>query len=129
MMGRAGRGAAGFYDADPGRAVEDLARATAPDGVILIHGSLSGRPTPMPGLDRMHPVFVRPYTLFEFTGDTARLDRARHFITTGLVSGVFTPAVDRTFDLADIVQAHQYLEAGAQVGKIVVTVPREESAS
>lgn len=121
-----GRGAEAVFDAVAGPAIEDLARATAREGVILVHGSLSGRPTPMPGLDRMLPVFVRPYTLFEYTGDTVRLDRARHFITTGLVSGAFTPAIDRTFDLADIVQAHQYLEAGSQVGKIVVTVTPSE---
>jgi NADPH:quinone reductase-like Zn-dependent oxidoreductase len=31
--------------------------------------------------------------------------------------------VARTFDLADIVEAHRYLESNAQIGKIVVTVP------
>ncbi|MEV7085563.1 zinc-binding dehydrogenase [Streptomyces sp. NPDC093085] len=117
-----GRGADGVFDAVAGPAVEDLARATRPDGVILVHGGLSGRPTPMPGLSQMLPVFVRPYTLFEFTDDPVRLDRARHFITTGLVSGAFTPVIDRTFDLTEVVEAHRYLESGAQFGKIVLTV-------
>jgi NADPH:quinone reductase-like Zn-dependent oxidoreductase len=30
--------------------------------------------------------------------------------------------VDRTFPLAEAAQAHAYLEAGAHVGKIVLTV-------
>ncbi|TDB73887.1 zinc-binding dehydrogenase [Micromonospora sp. KC721] len=34
-----------------------------------------------------------------------------------------TPVVDRTFELADIVEAHRYLESNTQSGKIVVTVP------
>ncbi len=77
----------------------------------------------------MHPVFVRPYTLFEITNDPQRLRRAQHFIATGLASGAFAPVIDRTFDLGDIVAAHRYLEAGAQVGKIVVTVAPEDGQS
>jgi NADPH2:quinone reductase len=59
------------------------------------------------------------------TGDRHRLERARRFITSGLASGTITPIIDRTFALDDIVEAHRYLEAGAQVGKIVVTVSRK----
>ncbi|MGW1781901.1 zinc-binding dehydrogenase [Streptomyces sp. NPDC002143] len=58
-----GKGAQAVFDAVAGPAIEDLARATVRDGVILVHGSLSGRPTPMPGLSQMRPVYVRPYTL------------------------------------------------------------------
>ncbi|NUR92244.1 MAG: zinc-binding dehydrogenase, partial [Nonomuraea sp.] len=37
-------------------------------------------------------------------------------------AGTLKPAIDRTFDLADIVQAHRHLESNTQLGKIVVTV-------
>jgi NADPH:quinone reductase-like Zn-dependent oxidoreductase len=121
-----GKGAEMVFDAVAGPAIEELARATAAGGILFVHGSLSGQPTPLPGLDRMRPLFIRPYALFEVTGDPERLARAKHFIATGLASGAFAPVVDRTFDLADIVEAHRYLEAGAQVGKIVVTVTRGE---
>lgn len=30
--------------------------------------------------------------------------------------------IDRTFDLTDIAEAHRYMEANGQIGKIVVTV-------
>lgn len=116
-----GRGAEIVFDAVAGPAIEDLAAATVDDGLILVHGSLSGRPTPLPGLSLMRPVYVRPYTLFEFTSDPARLARGKHFVTSGLASGALTPVIDRVFRLEDVVEAHRYLEAGAQIGKIVIT--------
>jgi NADPH:quinone reductase-like Zn-dependent oxidoreductase len=125
----AGHGARIVFDAVAGPAIEDLARATARNGVLFVHGSLSGQPTPLPGLDTMRPLFVRPYTLFEVTSDARRLRRARHFITTGLESGAIAPVIDRTYPLDDIVQAHQHLESGTQIGKIVVTVDRQEPSS
>jgi NADPH:quinone reductase-like Zn-dependent oxidoreductase len=39
-----------------------------------------------------------------------------------LRTGAFRPVVDRAFALEEIAAAHRYMEAGAQVGKIVVTV-------
>jgi NADPH:quinone reductase-like Zn-dependent oxidoreductase len=122
-----GRGAEWVFDAVAGSGVHDLARATAQDGTLFVHGTLSGEPTPLPGLDRMRPVFTRPYTLFEITRDPDRLGRAKHFVTAGLRSGALQPTVDRTFDLEDIVEAHRYLEAGAQIGKIVVTVRHRDT--
>ncbi|MEO6866484.1 MAG: zinc-binding dehydrogenase [Gaiellales bacterium] len=32
------------------------------------------------------------------------------------------PAVDRTFDLADIADAHAYLESGTQIGKVALRI-------
>lgn len=124
-----GTGARLAFDAVAGPSIEELARVMAPDALILVHGSLSGQPTPLPGLDRMLPVYIRPYTLFEVTGDPERFARAKHYITTGLASGALAPVIDRTFHLNDIVAAHRYLEAGAQVGKIVVTVNSQEDPS
>jgi len=116
------RGAEFVFDAVAGPGITELAGVLAANGVLFVHGGLSGEPTPMPGLDTMRPLYVRPYTLFEITGDEQRLRRAQHFVTSGLKSGAFRPAIDRTFDLSEIVQAHRYLESGRQVGKIVVTV-------
>jgi NADPH2:quinone reductase len=69
----------------------------------------------------MRPVYTRPYTVFEITGDPQRLAQAVEYISTGIASHELRPVVDRTFTLDDIVDAHRYLEAGTQVGKIVVT--------
>lgn len=117
-----GRGAEFVFDAVAGPGVRELAKATATGGTLIVHGTLSGEPTPFPGTDDMRALVMRSYTLFELTYDEDRLRRAERFVASGLASGAFRPVVDRTFDLTEIVAAHQYLESGVQVGKVVVTV-------
>ncbi|MFD0904095.1 zinc-dependent alcohol dehydrogenase family protein [Actinomadura sediminis] len=119
----AGRGAALVLDAVAGPGVLALGRAVAPGGTLLLYGALSGEPTPYPGFDLGMPALnMRTYTLFEITTDPARLRRAEAFVRSGLRDGAFRPDVDRVFPLDDIAEAHRYMEAGGQVGKIVVTV-------
>ena len=48
--------------------------------------------------------------------------RAKSFITEGLRSGKLKPIIDKIFRFEDIADAHHYMEANGQVGKIVVTV-------
>ncbi|MFD9735480.1 zinc-dependent alcohol dehydrogenase family protein [Umezawaea sp. NPDC059074] len=117
-----GRGADFVFDAVAGPGVRDLYRATATGGSLVVHGTLSGEPTPFPGTDDMRAVSLRAYTLFEVTRSPERLRRAERFIGAGLASGALRPVVDRTFDLTEIVAAHEYLESGARAGKVVVTV-------
>ncbi|MET7303481.1 zinc-dependent alcohol dehydrogenase family protein [Embleya sp. NPDC005575] len=118
-----GRGAEFVFDAVAGPGVVDLARVVAPGGTLLIYGALSGEVTPYPGFDLGMPALnMRTYTALETTTDPERLRRAEAFVTSGVRTGAFEASVDRTFDLERIVDAHRYLEAGAQVGKIVVTV-------
>jgi NADPH:quinone reductase-like Zn-dependent oxidoreductase len=121
-----GQGAAMVFDAVAGPEVEQLARAISPDGTLFIHGKLSGQPTPMPGLDAMRPVFVRPYTVFEITDVPERRRRAERYVASGVETGMLHPVIDGMFDLDDIVAAHERLESGAQLGKIVVTVTPPE---
>ncbi|MGI5329658.1 zinc-dependent alcohol dehydrogenase family protein [Actinomadura nitritigenes] len=117
-----GRGAELVFDAVAGPGVIDLARAVAPGGTLIEYGALSGETTPYPGFELGMPALnMRTYTLYETTRDPARLRRAEAFVASGLRSGAFAPSVDRVFDLREIVEAHRYMEAGAQVGKIVVT--------
>jgi NADPH:quinone reductase-like Zn-dependent oxidoreductase len=113
------RGARLVFDAVAGPGLPDLARAVAPDGMLIVYGALDGRPTPLP---MWWPINVYGYAIFHVFADAERTRRAETFITTGLRAGALTPVVDRTFDLADIVEAHRYMESNTQVGKIVVTV-------
>lgn len=118
-----GRGAEFVFDAVAGRGVVDLAKTVAPGGTLFLYGALSGEPTPYPGFELGMPALnMRTFTLFETTTDPQRLRRAEAFVASGLRTGAFRPVVDRTFGLDEIVEAHRYMEAGAQVGKIVVTV-------
>lgn len=118
-----GDGAKYVFDAVAGPGVCDLARIVAADGTLFLYGALSGEPTPYPGFDLGMPALnVRTYTVHEITGDPRRLHRAVEFVTSGLRAGAFRPVVDSVFELAEVVRAHRYLEAGAQFGKIVLTV-------
>lgn len=120
-----GRGVELVLDAVAGPGVTDLARAVAPGGMLIVYGGLSGRPTPYPGLDLGLPALtMRSLTVMETTRDPERLRRGVAFVAAGVRSGAFRPVIDRTFELADIAEAHRYLESNAQVGKIVVTVGR-----
>ncbi|MFF3346422.1 zinc-dependent alcohol dehydrogenase family protein [Streptomyces sp. NPDC002779] len=120
-----GRGAEFVLDAVAGPGITDLARVVAPGGTLFVYGALSGEATPYPGIELGLPALnMRAYTVLETTRDPLRLRRAEAFVASGLSAGAFTPAVDRVFPLEEIVQAHRYLEAGNQVGKIVVTVDR-----
>jgi NADPH:quinone reductase-like Zn-dependent oxidoreductase len=117
-----GRGCEHVFDAVAGPGVADLARVTAAGGVLTIHGLLSGEPTPFPA-ETLPDLWMRAYTLFAMTHDEQRLRRAGAFVGAGLRDGSFAPQVDRVFDGLDaVVEAHEYLESGTQVGKIVLRV-------
>ena len=45
----------------------------------------------------------------------------KHFVSTGLADGSFRPTIARTFPFHQIADAHRFIEAGEQVGKVVVT--------
>lgn len=44
----------------------------------------------------------------------------QHFITKGLEGGALQPIISKTFSLSEMVEAHQYMESNAQIGKIVI---------
>lgn len=118
-----GTGARVVFDPVGGPTLTKLAAATAPRGIIIEYGALSPEPTPLPLFDLLRGLLtIRGYVLFEVTQDAARLEAGKAFVLKGLASGALKPAIDRTFPLDEIVAAHRYLEAGEQIGKIVVTV-------
>ena len=66
---------------------------------------------------------IYAYGIFGTTYDPKRRAVAIKFVLDGFESGAFTPTVDdHVFSLDEIVDAHRYLEANDQFGKIVVTV-------
>ncbi|MEV8375347.1 zinc-dependent alcohol dehydrogenase family protein [Kribbella sp. NPDC056861] len=120
-----GRGAEYVFDAVAGPGIVDLARAVAPSGTLLVWGGASGQPTPFPGFELGMPALnLRTFTVGEVIRTPERLRRATAFVSKGLETGAFRPVVDRVFDLADIVEAHQHLESNTHFGKIVVTTSR-----
>ncbi|MET8945755.1 zinc-dependent alcohol dehydrogenase family protein [Streptomyces sp. NPDC004542] len=124
-----GEGVRLAFDPIAGPGVETIAQGIAPGGHLVVYGALDPRTTPLPNAQSFPALNSSTYTLFEITSDPERLRRAVAFVNAGLASGSFTPVVDKTFDLADIAEAHRYMEANGQVGKIVVTVTHDDTTS
>lgn len=118
-----GKGVQIVFDPVAGPMLETLAAVTAQHGIIFQYGALSTEPTPFPLFSVLAKgITVRGYTLFEFTSNPEALTTARNEIYGWLESAQLKPVVAKTFSLDNIVQAHQYMEANKQFGKIVVTV-------
>lgn len=116
-----GNGANLAFDPVAGPALTALAQAAARGGTIFVYGALAPAPTPYPLMEALGKgLSIQGYTLFEITGDAARMARAKQYVYEGLAAGDLKPIVARTFPLDDIVEAHRYMESNQQIGKIVV---------
>jgi NADPH:quinone reductase-like Zn-dependent oxidoreductase len=117
-----GAGARIVFDPVGGPYVETLAQAMARDGVLFIYGGLSGQPT-------MHPhwpaalknLSIRGWVASTIWNDPERFARAKTLILQGLADGQLKPVIAKTFPLAQIAEAHRFLESNQQVGKVIVT--------
>ena len=118
-----GKGARVIFDPVGGPMFENLAQATAIGGIMFIYGALSLDATPLPLMAVLgRHLTIRGYELFEVTSQDDKLNQAKDFVLQGLASGHFSPKIAKTFPFERIVEAHRFLEANAQVGKVVVTV-------
>jgi NADPH:quinone reductase len=119
-----GKGFAVAFDPVAGPGLETLAKAAGQGATIMEYGALDPEPTPYPLFPAISKgLIIRGYTLFEINRDPERSARARKFVTEKLADGTFKPIIAKTFKLAEIVEAHRYMESNEQIGKIVVTVP------
>ncbi len=117
-----GKGARVVFDPVGGPWVEKLANAMAEEGILFIYGSLSGQPTPYPHWPAaLKGLSLRGWVASSIWNKPERFARARELILRGLAEGHLKPVISKTFTLAQIVEAHRYLESNQQVGKIVVT--------
>ena len=118
----AGVGARIIFDPVAGPTLDALATAATNYATIFVYGNLSQQPTPFPVFSSvLKGLKVQGYTLFEITLNRERLKLATDYLLDKFESGVFKPRIDRIFDLSQIVEAHRYMEANEQIGKIVVT--------
>jgi NADPH:quinone reductase-like Zn-dependent oxidoreductase len=119
-----GNGARITFDPVGGPFIAELAKASAPGGIIIIYGSLSEVPTPFPLVPAMtRALSVRGYTVREITENPALAENAKKYVFDRLADGRFEPKIAKTFPFAKTVEAYQYLESNQQVGKVVITVP------
>jgi len=119
----AGQGARVIFDPIAGKGIELLAQATALGGTIFEYGALAPEPTPFPLFTALSKgLTIRGYTLRELFLDPRIKAKAEQYVFDQLKAGTFKPRIDRVFPLAQIVEAHRYMESNEQIGKIVVTV-------
>lgn len=82
------------------------------------------QPTPFPFRAALGKgLTVRGYSLHEVRLEAAILKAGKQYVFDRLEDGRFEPKIAKTFPLAQSVEAYQYLESNAQVGKVVITVP------
>jgi NADPH:quinone reductase-like Zn-dependent oxidoreductase len=118
-----GKGARLVFDPVGGPEVMKLAEAMAERGILFIYGGLSEQPTPYPHWPAaMKGLSIRGWVFTEITRYPHRFDRAKATILQGLAEGHLKPVIAKTFAFDDLVEAHRYLEANQQVGKVVVTM-------
>ncbi|CAE1145594.1 zinc-dependent alcohol dehydrogenase family protein [Serratia sp. Tan611] len=118
-----GEGVHIVFDPVGGPDVAKLTQIMAPQGMYFQYGALDSRDMLVPVFDILGKhLTLRGYELFEITTDAEKMERAKTFVSEGLRSGKLKPVIDKTFRLEDIADAHRYMEANGQVGKIIVTV-------
>ena len=116
-----GKGARMAFDPVGGPEVANILRALSYLGIFFQYGALETADLSVPVMELLgKDLTIRGYQLFEITQDPERLNRAKDFITKGLESGALQPVISKTFPLSEIVEAHQYMESNAQIGKIVI---------
>lgn len=112
-----------IFDPIAGPGLESLVQAAAQEGTIFVYGALSPEPTPYPLFPSlMKSLKFQGYTLFELTLNPGLLQKATQYVYERIETGKFSPRIDRTFTLSEIVNAHRYMEQNQQIGKIVITV-------
>lgn len=118
-----GKGARIAFDPVGGPDVAKILAALSYLGIFFQYGALDTSDVPVPVMSLLgKDLTIRGYQLFEITKDPARLEQAKRFVVDGLASGALKPAIAKTFNLDQIVEAYSFMESNAQVGKIVVIV-------
>lgn len=117
-----GKGAELVFDPVGGPEFANLTRATAAGGTLVLYGALDPRPTIVPPFEILaRDLTIRGLALTALTRDDVQLAALKQFVRSGLSEGALHPTIARTFAFDGIADAHRFMEAGEQVGKIVVT--------
>jgi NADPH:quinone reductase-like Zn-dependent oxidoreductase len=117
-----GKGARIVFDPVGGPFVMTWANAMAERGILFQYGGLSGQPTPYPHWQAaMKGLSVRGWIATEIWGKPERYAKYKDLILHGLQEGRLKPVISKTFKLDQIVEAHRYMEANEQIGKVIVT--------
>ena len=111
------------FDPVGGPTFTKLVEATAKGGLLILYGAFSHEPTTVPPFPMLaRNLTIRGLNFTAYSADAVHLAAFKQFVTDGLADGSLPPVITRTFAFADIVDAHRFMEAGRQIGKIVARV-------
>jgi NADPH2:quinone reductase len=123
MQITAGQGVRVIFDSVGGSGVAQLIDAVAVRGIVILYGTLGGAVAQVPIVQGMEKgVTLRCFTIRDVLADPGQRAAAMEFIGDGLASGRLSAVIDRIFPFERMAEAHEYMEANTQVGKIVVRV-------
>jgi NADPH:quinone reductase-like Zn-dependent oxidoreductase len=118
-----GVGANLVFDPVGGAGFSLLTQSTASGGTLVLYGVLDLRPAQIPPFDVFaRDLTIRGVALPALARDDHKLAAMKTFVSEGLATGALRPTIARTFAFDNIADAHRFIEAGEQIGKIVVTV-------
>src|SRR6266851_3391198 len=118
-----GQGARVVFDPVGGPTLLELIKVMSFQGILYLYGALSDQATTVPPLALIAKILtIKGHNIWVTSGDPARQKAAVDFVINGLDKGTLKPVIDRVFPFDKIVDAHRYLEASGQIGKIVVTI-------
>jgi NADPH:quinone reductase-like Zn-dependent oxidoreductase len=118
-----GQGARVVFDPVGGPTLPKLIKAMSFQSILYLYGALSDQVTPVPPLNMIAKVLtIKGHNIWVTSGNPERQKVAVDFVINGLQKGTLKPIIDRVFPFEEIVDAHRYLEASGQFGKIVVTI-------
>lgn len=117
-----GRGFDIAFDPVAGPFLETLAAGAGLEATIVEYGALATGETRFP----LFPAIGKGlricgfHLLYNLFAHADRTQSAMGHLGQHLADGSYTPVIDRVFPLAEVADAYRHLEAGNQVGKIIV---------
>lgn len=109
-----------IIDSAMGDTLEDLMDVVKPGGKIVFFGATLGNPSGM----NVRKVFWNQITL---KGTTMGSDRDFEDMLDFVTQHSIKPIIDSVFESADIFQAFDRMQQGAQMGKLVIKMKEQES--
>jgi NADPH:quinone reductase-like Zn-dependent oxidoreductase len=110
------------FDPVGGPQFATLAKSAAAGATLVLYGALDTQPTVISPFDVFaRNLTIRGVALPALARDDQTLAALKSFVSAGLADGALHTTITRIFAFEHIAQAHRFIEAGEQVGKIVVT--------
>ncbi|MDA0998083.1 MAG: quinone oxidoreductase, partial [Proteobacteria bacterium] len=119
-----GEGVDVVYDGIGQMTIKGSMKAAKRRGTVVLFGGASGAVRSIDPLDLAEAgsIFLTRPHLWDYTHDAAEIAQRSHDLFEWIRSGRLKVAIDREFPLADAKSAHDYLEAGKTVGKLLLKV-------